>query len=135
MPGRLAAKLTAFAAVAEYLSFSRAATYLGASRTSVSKLVSTLEEELGLGFLNRDSGKIKLTDIGAQLLAKLNPDIQKFSRAIDSVSIYRDRPSGTLRLAADHIAHTLLVALIVHFSREYRQFPWKYRSVPRERRA
>jgi len=120
MPKRLTAELTAFAAVAEYLSFSRAATYLGVSSASVSKLVRTLEGEIGAGLLNRDSGKIQLTDCGEQLLAKLNPDIRKFSRAIDAVSVYRDRPSGTLRLAVDHIAaHTLLVPLLLHFSREY----------------
>src|SRR5258706_4771627 len=120
MPGRLASELTAFAAVAEYLNFSRAATYLGVSSASVSKLVRTLEGELGVGLLNNDTGKITLTDCGEQLLATLNPDIQKFSRAIDAISVYRDRPSGMLRLAMDHIAaHALLVPLILHFSREY----------------
>jgi len=120
MPKRLAAELTAFAAVAEYLNYSRSAIYLGVSRQSVSKLVRTLEQELGVRLLQCRSGKIKLTDCGEQLLAKLNPDIQEFSRAIDVVGVYLDRPEGTLRLAVDHIAaHALLVPLALHFSRKY----------------
>jgi DNA-binding transcriptional LysR family regulator len=120
MPGRLTAELTAFAAVAEYLSFSRAAIYLGVSRTSVSKLVRSLEKELQVGLFDRDSGNIRLTGCGEQLLAKLNPGIQQFSRAIDEVSTYRDRPSGTLRLAVDQIAAcALLVPLVLRFSRAY----------------
>ncbi|HSJ04796.1 MAG TPA: LysR family transcriptional regulator, partial [Verrucomicrobium sp.] len=57
-----------FVAVAESLSFSRAATKLRLAQPSLSAQVRSLEDELGLRLLERDRNRVALTDAGAVFL-------------------------------------------------------------------
>ncbi len=72
--------ITAFARVVEAGSFAGAATRLGVSVSSVSRLVADLETHLGSRLLNRTTRRISLTEAGrvfhersVQLLADLAP--------------------------------------------------------------
>src|SRR3712207_8832168 len=58
-----------FRAVAEELSFSRAAAKLGYVQSSVSAQVGTLEQELGVPLFDRLGRRIALTDAGEVMLA------------------------------------------------------------------
>ncbi len=58
-----------FRAVAEELSFSRAAARLGYVQSSVSAQVAALEQELGVPFFDRLGRRIALTDAGEVMLA------------------------------------------------------------------
>ncbi len=58
-----------FRAVAEELSFSRAAAKLGYVQSSVSAQVGALEQELGVPLFDRLGRRIKLTDAGEVMLA------------------------------------------------------------------
>ena len=53
-----------FVAVAEALSFRKAAGRLSVSEPAVSQQVADLEDELGLSLLNRNSRRVELTEIG-----------------------------------------------------------------------
>jgi DNA-binding transcriptional LysR family regulator len=53
-----------FVAVAEELSFRKAARRLSVSEAAVSQQVAGLEDELGQKLFNRDSRRVDLTEIG-----------------------------------------------------------------------
>src|SRR5260370_24272955 len=66
------AKLTAFVAVAEHASFTRAATQLGISNPSLSHGIRSLEDQLGGRLLNRTTPNVTLPDVASELLADVN---------------------------------------------------------------
>ena len=57
-----------FVAVAERLSFSRAAVHLHLAQPSLSTQIRDLEDELGFRLLDRDHNRVALTDAGAVFL-------------------------------------------------------------------
>lgn len=63
-------ELTYFVAVAEELSFSRAATRLGISQPPLSRTIQQLERRLGVALLHRTSRRVALTPAGEVLLAE-----------------------------------------------------------------
>jgi DNA-binding transcriptional LysR family regulator len=120
MRGVQFSRLTAFAAVAEHASFTRAAKQLGISTPSISMAVRSLEDELGVRLLNRTTRSVGLTEAGEHLTEHLRPLIDGLDRAIDAVNAFRDKPAGTLRLTVHPIAAlTLLAPLVATFSNEY----------------
>jgi len=92
--------MRAFVAVAERGSFAAAATHLGLSTSSMSRLVMDLEDWLGAPLLRRTTRRLTLTDAGELFLAKCvgivdaADDLQRHARALTEV------PSGTLTVAA-----------------------------------
>jgi DNA-binding transcriptional LysR family regulator len=120
MRGTQFAQLSAFVAVAEHRSFTKAATYLGISTPSLSQAIRRLEEQFGVRLLNRTTRSVALTEAGEQLLGHLNPVLEGVENAIDSVNAFRDTPSGTLRLTVHPVAAaTLLAPLVRRFTAEY----------------
>ena len=65
--------LRVFAAVAEQLSFTRAAELLHMTQQTVSRTVSELERELGVTLLERTTREVRLTPAGDALLAEVQP--------------------------------------------------------------
>ena len=98
------AQLTAFVAVAEHSSFTRAAEHLGLSTPSLSQAIRGLEESFGVRLLNRTTRSVALTEAGEQLLSHLNPVLEGVDNAIDAVNAYRDSPTGTIRLTVHPLA-------------------------------
>jgi DNA-binding transcriptional LysR family regulator len=60
MRGTQFTELSAFVAVAEQRSFSKAALQLGISRPSISEMVRSLEERLGVRLLNRTTRSVAM---------------------------------------------------------------------------
>ena len=58
------AQLTAFVAVAEHRSFTRAAEHLGLSTPSLSQAIRALEDGFGVRLLNRTTRSVSLTEAG-----------------------------------------------------------------------
>jgi DNA-binding transcriptional LysR family regulator len=120
MRGTQFAQLTAFAAVAEHQSFTRAATYLGISTPSLSQTVRCLEEQFGVRLLNRTTRSVSLTEAGENLLGHLNPVLEGVDRAIDAINAFREKPAGILRLTVHPVAASTMIApLVARFSAEY----------------
>jgi DNA-binding transcriptional LysR family regulator len=67
-PGPPLRDIGCFAAVAQRLSFSRAATELGMSQPAVSQAIARLERALGVRLFERTSREVQLTDAGKVLL-------------------------------------------------------------------
>ena len=120
MRGTQFAQLTAFVAVAENRSFTKAASHLGIKVPSLSHAIRSLEEQFGVRLLNRTTRSVALTDAGEQLLAHLTPVLESVDRAIDAVNEFRDKPTGTLRLTVHPVAAvTVIGPIVARFSAEY----------------
>jgi DNA-binding transcriptional LysR family regulator len=123
MRGTQFAELSAFVAVAEQRSFSKAAAQLGISRPGISEMVRSLEERLGVRLLNRTTRSVALTEAGERLLADAEPILDAIEKAVDHVNALRDKPSGALRLNMHRAAAALLVGPLL------RQFLTKYPDI------
>ncbi|MFI5408051.1 LysR family transcriptional regulator [Kaistia sp. UC242_56] len=105
--------LEAFAAVAKYRSFRKAADALGTSRSALSHNLIGLERMLGIRLLNRTTRSVSLTDAGARLLAGLDPLLRDLDTALDSLAEERGEPGGKLRINANKSAARLLLGHVV----------------------
>jgi len=85
-PGQLPA-LLAFARIAAHGSFTHAATELEVSPSALSQTVRALEARLGVRLLNRTTRKVGLTEAGAALLARLEPDLADFVAAYPEIRL------------------------------------------------
>ena len=114
------AELAAFVAVADHLSFTKAARQIGLSLPTVSQTVKELEDRLGVRLFNRTTRSVALTEAGDRLLAEVQPLLQGVDDAIESINRYRDKPVGTLRLAVSRAFATRVLAQLIHpFLTEY----------------
>ena len=103
-------QLRAFAAVAQALSFTRAADRLGVTPQAVSQTVRALEESIGLRLLHRTTRHVSLTEAGEDLFRRVGPAIEGLGAAVDQVRQRRGRPSGIVRLHSFRIAADLFIA-------------------------
>lgn len=106
-------QLRAFVAVAETLSFTRAAEKLGVSSSALSQLVRGLEERVGVRLLERNTRRVSLTEAGDRLFQRVRPAVEELAAAMGETSELRARPVGTVRIhcfraAADLFLRPLL---------------------------
>src|SRR5881396_1485020 len=112
--------LSAFLAVAEERSFTRAAKRLGVSPSALSHAIRGLEERFGVRLLARTTRSVAPTDAGEQLIARLRPALGDIRGALDLISGLRDRPAGRVRLVVSPIAGTAVLApKLGQFARDY----------------
>ncbi len=102
--------LSAFLAVAEERSFTRAAKRLGVTPSALSHAIRELEERLGVRLLARTTRSVAPTDAGAQLIARLRPALGDIRGAVDQITGLRDRPAGRVRLLVSPLATTMVLA-------------------------
>src|SRR5579871_3736548 len=96
--------LSAFLAVAEERSFTRAAARLGLSQSALSHTVRRLEERLGVRLLTRTTRSVAPTEVGQRLMDSLRPALEEIDARLDAVTALRDRPAGTIRITVSEIA-------------------------------
>jgi len=118
------AELTAFVAVAEHRSFTKAAAQVGIALPTMSQTIRSLEERLGMRMFNRTTRSVALTEAGERLLTEVQPILEGIDHALESVNAFRDKPIGTLRLAVERSASQIMLAavhppLIEPFMAEY----------------
>jgi DNA-binding transcriptional LysR family regulator len=106
------ADLTAFVAVADQLSFRRAASRLGVTPSALSHSMRQLEERLGMRLLNRTTRSVSVTDAGLRLLERLRPAISEIAGALEDLNQERQRPMGRLRIYSIHLAAAAVIAPI-----------------------
>jgi len=112
--------LSAFLAVAEERSFTRAAQRLGVSTSALSHAIRGLEERFGVRLLARTTRSVAPTDAGEQLIARLRPALGDIRGALDLISGFRDRPAGRVRLVVSPLAATTVLApKLGQFARDY----------------
>src|SRR5438046_4088170 len=112
--------LSAFLAVAEERSFTRAAKRLGVSPSAMSHSIRGLEERLGVRLLSRTTRSVAPTEAGEQLLARLRPALADIQGALDQISGLRDKPAGRVRLLVPRLAAmTVLAPKLARFAANY----------------
>src|SRR5260370_14119903 len=99
------AELTAFVAVAEQLSFTKAAVKVGIALPTMSQTIRSLEERLGVRLFNPTTRSVGLTDTGDRLLAEIQPIVEGIDHPLHSVNLLRRKPIGPVRLAASQPCH------------------------------
>jgi len=112
--------LAIFAKVAETRSFSEAARRLKLPISTVSRRVAELEDQLGVGLLERSTRNLRLTDIGAEVFEHAHRSAEISEAVANVVSNQASTVSGVLRLSAPpSISDTLLVPLVTAFQASY----------------
>jgi DNA-binding transcriptional LysR family regulator len=114
--------LVIFAAVVEAKSFSEAARRLKQPLASVSRRVADLEDQLGVKLLERSTRKLRLTDVGIEVLEHAQRSAE-ISEAVNSiVSNHQATVSGLLRLSAPpNISDSFLSPLLAAYRASYPQ--------------
>jgi DNA-binding transcriptional LysR family regulator len=114
------AELSAFVAVAEHGSFTKAAAQLGVSKGSLSHSIREIEERLGVRLLNRTTRSVAPTEAGERMLARLRPLFDDLEATVDEVNEFRDRPAGHLRLTMPRpVASFVIAPLLARFAAQY----------------
>ena len=112
-------ELTLFVAVARQRSFARVAAQRGVSRSAVSHAIRATEERLGVRLFNRTTRSVSLTEVGAALLAELEPAIDAVAAAVETVNAFRDTPRGVVRINMPRGAARLLMPMVAPFTHAY----------------
>jgi len=112
--------LMVFARVVEVNSFSEAARRLKMPISTVSRRVAELENQLGVRLLERSTRRLRLTDVGSEVLEHAQHSM-KLSEAVNNIALkHLSKVSGTLRLSAPpSISDSLLAPLVGAFQESY----------------
>ena len=112
--------LSAFLAVAEERSFTRAAKRLGVSPSAISHAMRALEDRIGVRLLSRTTRSVAPTDAGEHLLARLRPALTEIREAVEQVSGLRGKPAGRVRLLVPRLAaKSVLAPKLGQLARDY----------------
>lgn len=101
--------ITAFLAVAREGSFTKAAARLGVSQSALSQTLRNLEARLGLRLLTRTTRSVSPTEAGERLIQAVGPRLEEVEAELAALTALRDKPAGTVRIAAgEHAADVIL---------------------------
>lgn len=98
--------LAAFVAVADEMSFTRAASKLGISASALSHAMRALETRLGLRLLARTTRSVSTTEAGERLLRTLRPAFEDIGAGLTALGELRDKAAGTVRITTSKHAAT-----------------------------
>jgi len=91
-------QLEAFAAVVSEGSFTAAADRLGTQKAHVSRLISHLEDRLGVRLLQRSTRSVTLTEVGRDFFERASGVLQAVDETERAVRDSQGEPRGTLKL-------------------------------------
>ena len=112
--------LSAFLAVADERSFTKAAKRLNISTSGLSHAIRRLEEQIGVWLLTRTTRSVSPTDAGEQLLAQLRPALSDIRGVLTSLSGLQSTPVGRIRLLCPRLAaKTVVGPKLGQFVRDY----------------
>ncbi len=113
-------RIPVFIAVAEELSFSRAADRLGRTQSAVSQSVAQLEDELGTLLFLRDGRSIRLTKPGRLFYEQSILSVNHMNRALKELRAWESLESGSLVIGSSHItAAYFLPPILNEFHNNY----------------
>lgn len=109
-----------FQAVAEELSFSRAARRLRIAQPALSRAVQEMERELGTSLIDRERRAPRLTPAGEVLLRETSLLLQRFEEALGRVKRTAKGEEGELRLGyIGPPTRSFLARLLKEYARRY----------------
>lgn len=108
--------LRVFIAIADAVSFTRAAEELLLSQSSLTVTIRQLEEELGVTLLNRTTRQVNLTVEGEKFLVDAKRIVDEFDRMIAGMRLSASQSGGTVRVAVlPSVAIRLMPDIITQF--------------------
>jgi DNA-binding transcriptional LysR family regulator len=109
-----------FVAVAEALSFRKAAVRLSVSEPALSQQVADLEEELGLRLMNRNSRRVELTEIGRVFLVGARRTLASAKEAVVQAQEAAVGERGRLAIGCiGQLVPAFLPDALAHFRERY----------------
>ena len=112
--------LSAFMAVAEERSFTRAAAKLGTSQSALSHTIRRLETRLGVRLLTRTTRSVAPTEAGERLIGTVTPAFDSIGAQLATLGELRERPAGSLRItASEDAATTVLLPVLATLLADY----------------
>jgi DNA-binding transcriptional LysR family regulator len=112
-------RISLFVRVVETESFTAAAASLGLPKSSVSRGVARLEEDLGVRLLQRTTRKLSLTDAGRAYFTGVREAMQGLDEATGLVQEMGTEPSGLIRITTPPDLGPTLADLLARFLRRY----------------
>jgi DNA-binding transcriptional LysR family regulator len=113
-------ELAVFSAVVEHGGFTAAANALSMQKSTVSRMVSRLEERLEVPLLVRTSRQLAVTDAGRELHTRLSEALGLMASAESVAAKREEEPSGVVRLTAmPDFAAVWLAPLVAEFARKH----------------
>lgn len=110
------ASLIQMLAVAEHLSFHRAAKALGVSQPSVSARIRTLEEDLGVRLFERNTRGVRLTEAGRLFVERVSVGVDHLDYAVKTAGMAAAGECGRLRIGIHAlIPRSFLAELIAQY--------------------
>ena len=112
--------LKSFVAVAEQLSFTRAARLLHLSQSALTEQIQKLEEELGVPLLTRDRRSVKLNGAGIVFLAEARATLTRAKQAVERVQKAARGEIGRLRIGfVSSAALEIVPGIVVAFRSQF----------------
>lgn len=105
-------RVAAFAKVVEEGGFTAAARALGLPKSSISRAVALLEEEIGARLLQRSTRSVTLTEAGAVFYARASRGLVAITEAREAVTELETQLRGPIRITAPVDAGVALLAPI-----------------------
>jgi len=106
--------------VAQQGSFSRVAKQRDLDPSAVSRIVQSMERELGVRLFQRSTRQVALTDAGSVYLARVSHLLEELDAASDELKSMENHPRGTLKVTASvAFGQACLVPLIPEFIKLY----------------
>jgi len=113
-------EVKAFLTLAEELHFGRTAERLYLSQPRVSRLIASFETEIGGALFERTSRHVRLTPLGARLLAELQPSYEQMQIALSHACDAARGLTGRLRLGClVTVGGPALTGLVKEFCQRY----------------
>ena len=105
-------------AVAEYLSFYRAAQALGTSQSSVSARIRALEEDLGILLFERNTRGVRLTEAGRLFVERVSVGVDHLDHAVKTAGMAASGECGRLRIGIHALIPRSFLAELIGRYRE-----------------
>ncbi|HML56043.1 MAG TPA: LysR substrate-binding domain-containing protein [Solidesulfovibrio magneticus] len=88
-----------FTIIVEEQGFSAAERRLGVSKSTLSRRIATLEQQVGVPLLHRNSRRLALTRAGTQFFEHCKSIERDIREAVSSLAALREKPSGHVRVS------------------------------------
>lgn len=123
-----------FAALAESLNFTRAATKCHVTQSTLSHQIKQLEDELGTLLFDRIGKRVVITEAGDTLLSRIQPALEQIDSAINKIHETPNELTGQVRIGATHSFNTRLVPkCVASFLERYPSLKITVEELPQER--
>jgi len=111
--------MIAFVVLVDAGSFSAGAARLGLKPSSMSKLISRLEDYLGARLVQRTTRTMQLTDVGRSYLTSARRILEDIGSVEREIQNHDPRPKGLLRVTAPSVlGHVRVLPIVLRFQRE-----------------